>query len=243
MTEPAQIRLNIEPALRDDFKAMCQNSGTSMAEQTARMVEAAREASPQRGVFERVRDWGKELIERVTHAFGPKPDPLMRDAEPAPRCASLAAACAVAAGVRHLTELQATFQPYELLRAALNFGSHGARIAGIEARVAALESKGVLIARDIENVPHMTTRDVLRTEAELVERALDGRASATPLVRRDIAAEQLDKVAHKQGIELSSEQMNAALAILSGPHRYQLIQGDAGSGKTTLFGMIRDVAE
>lgn len=38
MTEPAQIRLNIEPALRDDFKAVCQNSGTSMAEQTTRMI-------------------------------------------------------------------------------------------------------------------------------------------------------------------------------------------------------------
>lgn len=38
MTEPAQIRLNIDPALRDNFKAACQRSGLSMAEQTARMI-------------------------------------------------------------------------------------------------------------------------------------------------------------------------------------------------------------
>ncbi len=119
------------------------------------LVDAAREASPQRNVFERVRDWGKALLDRVTQTFGPKPEPLMRDAEPAPRGASLAAAYAVAAGVRHLTERQATFQPYELLRAALNFGSHGARIDGIEARVEALVARGVLLGRNVDGVAHM----------------------------------------------------------------------------------------
>ena len=144
----------------------------------APMVSVAREASPQRNVFEQVRDWGKALLDRVTHAFGPKPEPLMRDAEPVPRGAALAAAYAVAAGVRHLTERQATFQPYELLRAALNFGSHGARIDGIEARVEALVARGVLLGRNFDDVAHMTTRDVLRTERELVERTMDGRGIA-----------------------------------------------------------------
>lgn len=40
MTEPAQLRLNIDPVLREDFKAKCQSSGTSMAEQTSRMIAA-----------------------------------------------------------------------------------------------------------------------------------------------------------------------------------------------------------
>lgn len=207
------------------------------------LIDAAREAAPQRNVFERVREWGRALVERATQAFGPNPDPLLRGAEPAPRGAALASAYAVAAGVRHLTERQATFQPYELLRAALNFGRHGARIDGIEARITALETAGTLIARDVAGVPHMTTRDVLRTEAELVERALDGRATATPLVPRDLAAAQLGKAAGQNGIGLSTEQTDAALAVLSGPNRYQLVQGDAGSGKTTLFGLIREVTD
>ena len=33
------------------------------------------------------------------------------------------------------------------------------------------------------------------------------------------------------------------MAVLSGQRRCQLIQGDAGSGKTTLFAIIRDVAQ
>ena len=207
------------------------------------IVEAAREASPQRNVFERVRDWGKSLLDRVTHAFGPKPEPLMRDAEPVPRGATLAAAYAVAAGVRHLTERQATFQPYELLRAALNFGSHGARIDGIEARVEMLTAKGVLLGRNVDGVAHMTTRDVLRTERELVERTMDGRGIATPLVPKEAATFDLAKAADAKGIALSDEQARAALAVLSGPNRYQLVQGDAGSGKTTLFAFLREVAD
>ena len=206
------------------------------------MIAAAREASPQRNVFERVRDWGKALLDRVTQAFGPKPEPLMRDAEPAPRGAALAAAYAVSAGVRHLTERQATFQPYELLRAALNFGSHGARIDGIEARVEALVAKGVLLGRNVDGVAHMTTRDVLRTERELVERTMDGRGIATPLVPKEAATVDLAEAAGAQGIALSDEQARAALAVLSGQNRYQLVQGDAGSGKTTLFALLREVA-
>ena len=206
------------------------------------IVDAAREASPQRGVFERVRDWGRSLIERVTHAFGPRPEPLLREAEPAPRGASLAAAYAVAAGVRHLTERQATFQPYELLRAALYFGSHGARIDSIEARVDTLLAKGVLLGRDIDGVAHMTTRDVLRTEKELVGRTMDGRGMVAPLVPKDAASVDLAKAADARGIALSDEQTRAALAVLSGQNRYQLVQGDAGSGKTTLFSLLREVA-
>ena len=207
------------------------------------MVDVAREASPQRGLFDRVREWGRALIDTVTHAFGPRPEPLMRDAEPAPRGAALAAAYAVAAGVRHLTERQATFQPYELLRAALNLGSHGARIDGIEARVEALVARGVLLGRNVDGVAHMTTRDVLRTEKELVDRALDGRGIATPLVPKEAATVGLAKAADARGIALSDEQARAALAVLSGQNRYQLVQGDAGSGKTTLFALLREVAD
>lgn len=38
MTEPAQLRLNIDPDLRNEFKAACMRSGTCMADQTARMI-------------------------------------------------------------------------------------------------------------------------------------------------------------------------------------------------------------
>lgn len=207
------------------------------------IVDAARENSPKRSVFERVRDWGHALLDRVTHAFGPSPEPRMHGAEPANRGAELAAAFAVSAGVRHLTERQATFEPGQLLRAALNFAEHGARVAQIEPRIEALAAERVLITRVIDGVEYMTTRDVLRTENELVDRTLNGRNQVAPLIGPAVAMVGLAEVAQANGIGLSDEQTRAALAGLSGQHRYQLIQGDAGSGKTTLFAIVRDVSQ
>lgn len=38
MTEPAQVRLKIDPELHSEFKAQCARTGVSMADQTARMI-------------------------------------------------------------------------------------------------------------------------------------------------------------------------------------------------------------
>ena len=38
MTEPAQVRLKIDPELHTEFKAQCARTGISMADQTARMI-------------------------------------------------------------------------------------------------------------------------------------------------------------------------------------------------------------
>ena len=38
MTEPAQVRLKIDPELHNEFKAACVRSGVSMADQAARMI-------------------------------------------------------------------------------------------------------------------------------------------------------------------------------------------------------------
>ena len=38
MTEPAQVRLKIDPELHTEFKAQCARTGVGMADQTARMI-------------------------------------------------------------------------------------------------------------------------------------------------------------------------------------------------------------
>ena len=137
-------------------------------------------------------------------------------------------------------ELKCMPQPCQLGLGRLRWRERdiAAWIDGLEALVA----KGVLLGRDIDGIAHMTTRDVLRTEKELVDRTLDGRGRVSSLVPKDAASADLAKAADARGIALSDEQTRAALAILSGHNRYQLVQGDAGSGKTTLFALLREVA-
>ena len=231
-------KTEIEPGkLAEVWQALAQERGLNLDG----LVERAMQASAQRGIVARVHEWGRELVGRITHAFGPRPEPLMGHPREPPRGATLAAAYSVAAGVRHLTERQATFAPGELLREALNFSAHGARVGDIEQRIDKLVDKRVILQKDHDGLPRMTTRDVLRTESEIVSHMEMARNDAQVLVASKVASESLEAAAEARGIKLSAEQREAAHAIISGLDRYQLVQGDAGSGKTTLFALVRDV--
>jgi conjugative relaxase-like TrwC/TraI family protein len=206
------------------------------------IINAAREASRPRGFIEQVREWGQALLDNVSHYFGPKPEPLMAGAEPATRGSHLAAAYAVAAGVRHLAEREATFEPNMLLRAALNMSDHGATVREVESRIDRLVAERTLLTGQIHGRDLMTTHDILKTESAMVAYVKAGVDAIAPLVDPAIAATDLDDTSTKAGIALSAEQSTAALSILSSTNSVQLIQGDAGSGKSTIFALVKDVA-
>jgi conjugative relaxase-like TrwC/TraI family protein len=206
------------------------------------IIDAAREAVRPRGFIEQVRLWGQTLLDKVTHIFGPKPEPLMAGAEPATRGSHLAAAFAVAAGVRHLAEREATFEPNMLLRASLNMADHGATVREVESRIDRLVSDRILLTGQVHGRDLMTTRDIFRTEVEMVAHVQAGVDATAPPVAPDVAARGLASASEAAGIALSTEQQDAALSILSGTNNIQLIQGDAGAGKTTIFALARDVA-
>jgi ATP-dependent exoDNAse (exonuclease V) alpha subunit len=206
------------------------------------VVQSARETVRPRGFIEQVREWGQALLDKITHYFGPKPEPLMAGAEPATRGSHLAAAYAVAAGVRHLAESEATFEPSMLLRAALNMAEHGATVREVEGRIDRLVSDRTILTGQVNGHELMTTRDIFKTESDMVQRVAAGVNAVDPPVDPIIATDGLAKASSAAGIALPDEQQQAALAILSGTNSVQLIQGDAGAGKTTIFALTRDVA-
>lgn len=205
---------------------------------------AARTKRP-RTILDAVRAWGEALLERVTRAFGPRPEPLLENAEGVRRGADLAAVYSVAAGVRHLSERQASFPYLELVKASLNFAERGASIVEVEARIEALRNRGVLITgrKGTANANQLTTRDIQQTERMLVKTAREAIGTGEALVERAQAVAHLADVARGMGITLSAEQENAALALLSGTNAIQIVQGDAGSGKSTLFALVDQVAK
>ena len=69
MTEPAQIRLTIDPDLRNGFKAACVLSGISMADQTAQLI---------------ARFVGDEMIDDDSFAERNEDEPAEDDAEAQP---------------------------------------------------------------------------------------------------------------------------------------------------------------
>jgi conjugative relaxase-like TrwC/TraI family protein len=229
----------IEPS---QLAAHWQELATERGLDLSHVINAAREAVRPRGFIDQVREWGQALLHKVTHFFGPKPEPLLIGAEPATRGSHLAAAYAVAAGVRHLAEREATFEPNMLLRASLNMTDHGATVREVESRIDRLVSDRTLLTGQLNGHELMTTRDILKTESEMVARVQAGVDGIAPPIERTVAETGLTNASKEAGITLSAEQSNAAFSILSGTNHVQLIQGDAGAGKTTIFAAVRDVA-
>jgi ATP-dependent exoDNAse (exonuclease V) alpha subunit len=100
----------------------------------------------------------------------------------------------------------------------------------------------VILTGQVNGRELMTTRDIFKTESDMVQRVAAGVNAIDPPVDPIIATDGLAKASSAAGIALSGEQQDAAMAILSGTNSVQLIQGDAGAGKTTIFAFARDVA-
>ncbi|MET0377253.1 MAG: MobF family relaxase, partial [Rhizorhabdus sp.] len=207
------------------------------------VVDAARDMALPRSVLGTVREWGKALIERVTQAFGPRPEPLLRGLDDVRRGGDLASAYAVAAGVRHLGERAASFRHDDLMTASLGMAEKGATVRGIEARIDALQAAGILIAGPLGGIhaDRLTTRDMLATEKAILKAVRDGVGSATPILDGAAAEAALTRAAEARGVTLADEQRQAGLAMLAGENRIQLVQGDAGSGKSFLFEIVAAV--
>lgn len=207
------------------------------------VVDAAQGRGPPRSVMGTVREWGTALIERVTQAFGPRPEPLLRGLDDVRRGGDLASAYTVAAGVRHLGERAASFRHVDLITASLDMAEKGATVRGIEARIDALQAAGILIAgpRGGVHADRLTTRDMLATEKAILKAVRDGVGTAMPILGGMVADAALTRAAEARGVTLADEQRQAGLAMLAGENRIQLVQGDAGSGKSFLFEIVASV--
>lgn len=207
------------------------------------VVDAARNRAVPRSVLGTVREWGTALVDRVTQAFGPTPEPLLRGLDDVRRGSDLASAYAVAAGVRHLGERAASFGHDDLISASLDMAEQGATVRAIEARIDALQAAGILIAgrHGGAHAHRLTTRDMQATEKTILKAVRDGVGTARPVLDMAAAQAALTRVADARGVTLADEQREAALAMLAGENRIQLVQGDAGSGKSFLFEIVAAV--
>ncbi len=208
----------------------------------AALIPDAPQKVSERGVLNRVRSWGDNLMKAVTPFFRPTPDPIIADNQSMSRADPLAASYAVGASVRHLQEREASFMHNHVLQNALNFAEQNARIGDIEARVDQLKANGQLIAGNGKFGSRLTTPDMVRTERQILATAKAGIGEAHATVGQSKAANLLDAAANeKLGLTLNSEQRRAGAAIIASPDRYVAIQVGAGTGKSTIFGAVEGV--
>ncbi len=198
----------------------------------------------ERGILSKIRTWGEALLDRLVPHLRSTPDPLLKDTAGLRRGPQLAASYAVASGVRHLGEREATFAKKELLRSALNFAEKGADVSQIEHRIEALTSNRALIEGKGKRSGQITTPEMQRIEKSIIAISKDGDGQAKPILPPERAEQQLDQLARNElGFPLYKEQLNVAREILSGPDRFMAIQGGAGTGKSTLFKAVKSIAD
>ena len=158
-----------------------------------------------------------------------------REAEPG---MTSAADQAAAWAVSHLSEREAVFARTDLLTATLAWNPGAVTIGEAEGAVERLEKAGTLHAARTPVLGDALTTDMARAdETETIALMERGQGRSKPVMRRWIAGPLLHNGC------LNAGQKDAVTLILSSKDRVVGVQGYAGTGKTTMLGRARALAE
>ena len=140
--------------------------------------------------------------------------------------------------VEHVSERQSVFEHKELLRHALANGMGETTYESVVRAIADHVRTGELIPlRDELGRDHYTTLNALRMERETVQIVEEGKQQVAPIMTR----EELSPITFSR--PLTEGQETTAKLILSTQDRFVAIEGKAGTGKTTMLGEVRAIAE
>ncbi len=151
-----------------------------------------------------------------------------------------AAAQAVASAVRDLGEREAAFEQLELVRESLARGGP-VTVADVEARLALLQEKGLLLG---DRVRMVTTQGAVRLEQAYLATVEAGKEQSAPIVPLTDAAVRAQEAARELGLHrLNPGQERAAVLMLSSSDRVVNVQGGSGRGKSTAMAPVTAVAK
>ena len=151
-----------------------------------------------------------------------------------------AARDAVKAATEHLSERDMLFSQRDLHQQAARFAAGACDWRYIKAELARLEKLGELIRGSDER---FTLRSLQALERETITRVKGGAGGHLAILAGlefDCALRDFEA---RKGFALSDEQRGAARMILVGDDRFQIVQGLAGTGKTTMLQFVREAAE
>jgi len=158
----------------------------------------------------------------------------LRPAKPRQRLASVTPAKdAVAWAIDHLTERESVISHRDVIRHALEHGTGAATLSELLAGIDAATRGGVLIP--VTNGRY-TTKAAVNAERETLSIMRLGQGRAGPIAALEVA----QRAAGGHG--LAADQTKAAAFILTSTDRVVGIQGYAGTGKTHMLRVVREVA-
>ena len=135
------------------------------------------------------------------------------------------------------TEHTAVIERKSLLKVAgaLSVGEH--RILDLNEAIAKNESLVNLSSN------MYTTKEIMEMEQRIVDTVKGGQGKAVGIVSTEQVGESIIKYEQTHGFELTLGQKEAINHVLTSQDRIIAIQGDAGTGKTTMLDVVRNIAE
>lgn len=150
---------------------------------------------------------------------------------------------AVASAIRILSQREAAFEINQVAKTALDLGLANVTPETIAARMTELIKSDQLVPgvsdRRDNLVTMVTTRDALHTETAILGEIAKGTGASHPALEHDRALERITTAARDR--PLNDGQMGAAVAILTSSDRITAVQGDAGSGKSSMLRPVADI--
>lgn len=147
--------------------------------------------------------------------------------------------------VKAHTEQESTFAKEDILRTAGRLSVGEQRIKDLDRAFDELSCGGkraeIQALDRLEGV--FTTREMSVLEAGIVARVREGNGKADQILSPEQAREAIAGYEREKGITLTEGQKNAASHILSARDAIIGVQGDAGTGKTTVLGVVREELE
>ncbi|MBU3539061.1 MobF family relaxase [Polynucleobacter sp. UK-Gri1-W3] len=154
---------------------------------------------------------------------------------------------AVGQAISHLSATESSFREIDLIKEVGRFSGHTATNAQITAAIADMKTDGNIVQHEGAN-RFITTRELQQEELKMLETATSTIDKFTPIVKGHDRAEELLKKADEAQLEkstyaLSGEQKAEILGILNSKDGVTLVQGSAGTGKTSALKVINEIAQ
>jgi conjugative relaxase-like TrwC/TraI family protein len=159
---------------------------------------------------------------------------------PVPPKQYVSAEAAVDFAERRLSERQAVFEHFELVRDALRYARGSVDVGAVESEVSRhLKDQRLLQVHHYRNYApgaRYTTPEMVRMEREVIAYVAAGRGSVEPICKN------ADLSQHPQLAD-NPQRQEVIRRILSTTDRVVALNGVAGSAKSTSAGIIREIAE
>ena len=138
--------------------------------------------------------------------------------------------------VRITTEHEAVAKEEDIIRVAAKLGMGNYRVD--ELKIALSESKEIIHLQNKE----YTTFEIVEMERGIINQAISGHNQLQGMKLTTARAGIMDYEINK-GFKLTDGQREAVMHVLGSNDRILAIQGDAGTGKTTMLDVVRTISE